>query len=177
MYTLRGSIEFTTSKRNHLTTDIQPWEDGTTRKAVVNAPFVLNTQACLNQKLILIPFPVCLVHKGVTLGEGKAQLEFRNDIITDATTTEILFTDCLSVHVIIQDIVEILTSPLVDDKHRLTIALLFLFLIGKLTFLYLDIIFLRQPAQCLRIGDLFVLHKEIDSITSLTTSKTMTDLF
>ena len=120
---------------------------------------------------------MCLVDQGITLGECKTQLELLDDIVTDATTAEILFADSLSVHVVIQDVMEILTCPLVDNEHRLTVGLFSLLLVRELTLLYLDIVFLRQPAQGLRVGDLLVLHEEVDGITSLPTGKTVTDLF
>lgn len=107
---------------------------------------------------------MCLVDQGITLGECETQLELLDDIVTDATTAEILFADSLSVHVVIQDIMEILTCPLVDNEHRLTVGLLSLLLVRELTLLYLDIIFLRQPTQSLRIGDLLMLHEEVDGI-------------
>ena len=43
LYSLRGSIKLTTTKGHYLTTDIQPREDGTTCKAVIDAMLVLDT--------------------------------------------------------------------------------------------------------------------------------------
>ena len=62
LHTLRGGIEFTTTKGDNLTTDIQPREDGTTRETVVNTTLILNTQTRLYQELIFITLTTSLIH-------------------------------------------------------------------------------------------------------------------
>ncbi len=71
---------------------------------------------------------------------------------------------------------KILTRPLVDHKHRLSLALFAFLVVAQFTLLNFDIVFFRQPAQCLRVGDLLVLHEEVDGITALATSETLADL-
>ena len=68
---------------------------------------------------------------------------------------------------------EILARPLVDHKHRLALALLTLLIVAQFAFLNLYIVFLRQPAQGLRIGYLLVLHQEVHGIATLATRETL----
>ena len=72
-----------------------------------------------------------------------------------------------------QLVTEISHRPFIDDEHALTVALLTLLLFGKLALMYLDVVFLSQPSQCLHIGHLLVLHDEADGIASLSASEAM----
>ena len=176
LHALCTRVEQSASEGHHLPTDIQPREDHTTAISVVDTFLIFNTEACLYQELLLIAFGLgCLCHS-IALGGRESQLKLLDDIIADATATEILLTDGLSVYVVIQDIMEVVPRPLVDDKHRLTLTLFALFFIGELTFLYLDIVFLRQPAQGFGIGNLLMLHEERHRSTALPTGETMTDI-
>ena len=116
---------------------------------------------------------MCLVGQCVTFAQCKAQLELLDDVVTDATTAKVLLADGNAVDVVLQNFVEVLTRPLVHDKHRLTFALLTFLVVSQLTLLYLDIIFLRQPAQRLRIGNLLMFHEKVDGIATFSTGKTL----
>ena len=71
---------------------------------------------------------------------------------------------------------KILTRPFVDHKHRLSLALFAFLVVAQFTLLNLDIVLFRQPAQCLRVGDLLVLHEEVHRIATLAASETLADL-
>ena len=71
---------------------------------------------------------------------------------------------------------EILTSPFVDYKHRFALALFAFFIVSELTFLNLDIVLLCQPTQGLGIGNLLMLHQEVDGIATLATGKAFANL-
>ena len=71
---------------------------------------------------------------------------------------------------------KVVARPLVDHEHRLALTLLTLLIVAELAFLYLDVVFLRQPAQRLRIGYLLVLHQEVHGIATLATREALTYL-
>ena len=71
---------------------------------------------------------------------------------------------------------EVLARPLVDDEHRLALRLLTLLVVRQFALLNLDVVFLRQPAQGLGIGNLLVLHQEVDGIATLATGKAFANL-
>ena len=136
----------------------------------------LKAESRLHQKLRLIARLLGGRGQGVTLRQGEAEVELRNDIVANATAAEVLLADGDAIGIILQDIFEVFHRPLVDDEHRLTVALFLLFLVGEFFLLYLYIVFLCQPAQGLGIGNLFVLHQEVDGRTTLATGKALTDL-
>ena len=176
LHALRGGIKLSATKGHHLAADVQPRENGTTGKTIVESFLIFSTKTRFHQKLLLVSLALCLVGQGVTLREGKAQLEFLNNVVTDATTAEILLADGLSVDIVLQNLMEILTRPLVHHKHRLTLTLLAFLVFVQFTLLNLNVVFLRQPTQCLGIGNLLVLHQEIHGIAALATGKTLTNL-
>ena len=165
-YALGTAIKHTTTKGYHLATDIEPREDGTTCIAVVYSDlfplftflFPLNTQARLHKELRLITLGLSRLCQRITLLRCITQLELLNDIIADATTAEILLANGDAVRIVLKYIVKPVLGPLVDDKHRLTLALGFTLLVSQFLLNNLDIVFLSQPAQGLRIGQLLVLH-------------------
>ena len=176
LHALGPSVQQSSAKRHHLPAHIQPREDHASRIAVIETLFVFDAKARLLQKLRLIACLLRRLGQRIFLRQGKTQTELLHDIIPDASTTEILLTDGDAVRIILQYLLEIGLRPFVHDKHRLAVALLLSFLVGQFLFLYLDIIFLRQPAQSLGIGDLLVLHQEVNGRTTLSTGKTLTDL-
>ena len=142
----------------------------------MQALLTINTQSCFDQEFRLIPRLLRCLCQGVTLLQRITQVKLLDDIIADATATEILPADGDTIGIILHHVLEIVHRPVVDDEHRLTVALFLLLLLGEFLFLDLNIIFLRQPAQGLGIGDLFVLHQEVDGRTTLATSKALADL-
>ena len=132
-----------------------------------------DTEPSLHQVLRLVASLLCCQGQGVALGQGIAQVELRDDVVADSSAAEVLFADSDAVRVVPQHVLEILHRPLVDDKHRLAVALLLTLLVSQLLLLNLDIVFLRQPAQRLGIGDLLVLHQEVDGRSALSTGKAL----
>ena len=70
----------------------------------------------------------------------------------------------------------VVTCKLIDDKGTFTVVLCLTFLVAQFTLLHLDAIFLGQVFQCFRIGNLLVLHDEMDRVATLATGKAFTDV-
>ena len=87
----------------------------------------------------------CL-REGITLIEREAQLKFADDIVPKAAAAKVLHTDGHAVDIFMENLLEILGGPLVDDEHRLPFVFAFLFFIGKFPFPHFDIVFPGQPA-------------------------------
>jgi len=173
--TLCPTVEHTGGEAYDLATDTDPREYHATGIAVDQlASVVFITNAGRQQELLSISLRQCRAGEGCSIGQIIAQLELTDDVITKAATAKILHSDGHAVGMLVQYALKILARPLIDDKHRLALALLFLLLIGKLTLLDLDVILVGQPPQRLGIGHLLVLHDEIDGVSALATTKTMT---
>ena len=121
----------------------------------------------------MIAFALRFIAHRITLRECKTQPELLYDVIANATTTEILLTNGNTIDIVFEDFVKVLTGPLVDHEHRLAVTLFALLVVRQFTFLYLDIVFLGQPAQRFGIGNLLVLHQEVDGIAALATGKAL----
>ena len=176
LYAFGSRVEQTASEGHHPTTHVQPGEYHAPGISVVEALLALDAKTCLLQILRLKTSLLPGEGQGVALRYGIAQIKLLDDIVTDTTTTEILLADGDSVRVVLQQVVKVVHGPLVEDEHRLTVALFFLLLVSQFLLLNLNIVFLRQPAQRLRIGNLLVLHQEVDGRATLATRKTLTDL-
>ena len=176
LHTLRTGIEQSSAKGHHPTTHVQPGEDHAPAIAVVESFLALDAKTRLLQELRLIARFLGRHGQCVALGQGITQVELLDDIVADASATEVLFADGNAVGVVLQHLLEVLQGPLVHCQHRLTVALMLFLLVGQFPLLDLDIILLRQPAQGLGIGYLLVLHQEVDGRTALTTSKALADL-
>ena len=185
VHTLGTTVEHTAAKSHHLSAHAEPWEDGAPREAVeilvlpgLVASLVLvylETQARIYQVFRIIPLLHRLVIERRALGKSETQLEFPDNVIAKATTAEILHADGPSVHVVVKNVLKIFRSPLVDDVHRLALILPLLLLVGQLTLLDLNVIFLGEPAQGIGISHLLQLHQEVDGISALAAGKTMAD--
>ena len=176
LHTFGTRIKQSATKGHHLSTHIEPREDDTPRIAVVHAFFAFDAESCLQQELLLIASLLSGHSQGVTLAERETEIKLLYDIIAHTTTAKILATDGHTIGIVMKDIPEVVHGPLVDDKHRLAVTLLTLLLLSQFFFMYLDIIFLSQPAQCLWIGNLLVLHQEVDGCATLTTREALTYL-
>jgi hypothetical protein len=62
---------------------------------------VLYGQSCLHKKFILKSLTLRFVAHRITLRKGKAQLELLYDIVTDATTAEVLFANSDAVDIVL----------------------------------------------------------------------------
>ena len=187
LHTLCTGIQQSSAESHHLTTDVQPGENHTTsitvRQGLSLIPRFLrliilrDAQACLYQELRLITGFLGCQGQGITFRKRIAQRELLDDIVSDATATEVLPAYGNAVRVVLQHVLKIVLRPLIDNEHRLTVALFLTLLVSQFLLLNLDIVFLRQPAQGLRIGDLLVFHQEVDGCTTLTTGEALADLF
>ena len=164
LYTFGSRVEQTASEGHHPTTHVQPGEYHAPGISVVEALLALDAKTCLLQILRLKTSLLPGEGQGVALRYGIAQIKLLDDIVTDTTTTEILLADGDSVRVVLQQVVKVVHGPLVEDE------------LSQFLLLNLNIVFLRQPAQRLGIGDLLVLHQEVDGRATLATRKTLTDL-
>ena len=109
----------------------------------------------------------------MTVGEGVAEVELLDDIVADAAAAEILLANGDAVGVVLQNVLEILHRPIIDDQHRLAVVLLLSLLVGQFLLLNLDVILPCQPAQGLGIGDLLVLYQEVDGRATLAAGKAL----
>ena len=73
----------------------------------------------------------------------------------------------------VQRLLEKVCRPTVHNQHTLSFALLPSFLVGEFALPNLDVIFSRQPPQCLGISHLFVLHDEAHGRASLAAAEAM----
>ena len=181
----RTAVEHTTSESHHLAAHAEPGEDGSSRESVEILVFStlvgslvlvhLEAEARCHQVFGVIAFLDSLVVQGRPAVGSKSQPELADDVITESTAAEVLHTDGPSVHIVLQDVLEVLRCPFVDDEHRLPFALLLLLLTCQFPLLDLDVIFVGQPAQRIGIGHLFQLHQEVDGVASLSTGEAMAD--
>ena len=107
----------------------------------------------------------------MSVRDVEAQLELPDDIVAEAPAAEILHADSHTVGMVVEQVLEVFCCPFVDDEHRLTLALLFFLLIGELSFVDLNVVFVSQPAQSLGIGHLLVLHDKGYGVAALAASK------
>ena len=168
LHSLRGRVELSPAEAHHLSAHAYPGEDDATGVAVDEVAAVgLVADACLQQELLLVAF----LHGGTgqcaRVGQVEAQLKLLDDVVAETARAEILQADGHAVGMVAQRVLKIAEGPLVDDEHRLALRLLAPLLIGQLTLLYLDMVFVGQPAQRLGIGHLLVLHDEADGRAAL----------
>ena len=102
-----------------------------------------------------------------------AQTKLAYHVVAESTTSVILHAYSDTVGVVMQEFLEIGGSPLIDDKHRLTLVLLLTLLVAYLALMNLYSILLRKPSQRLRIGELLVFHDKTDRIAALSATETM----
>ena len=174
-HSLCARVEQTSAKAHHLSADAYPGEDDASGIAVDKlATVVLIADACLEYEFLLVAIAQGGGGKRTAVLKVVAKLELLYYVVAEATASEILHSYSHAIGVVVQDVLEIACCPFVDNEHALALALLTLFVVGELTLLYLDMVFLGKPAQCLRIGHLLMLHDEAYGIASLATSKAMT---
>ncbi len=176
LHAFRAGVKQSSAKGIHLARHREPREDHTSGIAVNEVAVVLAVaQTCLDKVFGIISCGNGCLGERVTTRQGISQLEFLYDVVTYSTAAEILQTYSLSVGIVFQDVLEILLRPLVHHKHTLAVCSLLLFLSRQLALLYLDVVFVGKPSESVGIGDLLVLHEEVDGIATLATGKAMTD--
>ena len=136
----------------------------------------LDAKSCLLKVFRLIASLLCRQCQSITLLQRKTQAKLLDDIVADASATEILLTYSDAVGIVLQYLLEVFHRPLIDDKHRFAVALFLLLLVSQFLLLDLNIVFLCQPAKRLGVGNLFVLHEEVDGCSALATGKALADL-
>ena len=71
---------------------------------------------------------------------------------------------------------EVLRCVVIDDEEALTLAITLLLLFALLTLDDLDIVLLRQVLERIRIGELLVLHDEVQRRTAFATGEALADV-
>ena len=184
-HTLGTGIQHTSAESHHLPAHTQPREDGTPRESVqilvlsaLVARFLLihlEAETGIHQVFRLISFLHRLVEERRALVQGESQLEFPDDVVSESSASEILHADGSSVHIILQDVLKVFRRPFIHDEHRFALAFPLLLLVGHLAFLNLDMVFVSQPSQRIRIGHLLQLHQEVDGVSTLSAGKAVAD--
>ncbi len=72
---------------------------------------------------------------------------------------------------------ELAGGVLCHHQDALALILLLYILGGDLFLLYLDIVFLRQVTERFGIGEMLMLHDEVDGVASLAAAETLEDAF
>ena len=71
---------------------------------------------------------------------------------------------------------EVLRCVVIDDEEALTLAIALLLLFALLALDDLDVVLLRQVLERIRIGELLVLHDEVQWRTAFTTGEALADI-
>ena len=74
-----------------------------------------------------------------------------------------------------ENVLEVFQSPLVDEEHRLTVALFLLLLGGQLLLVNLDVVLPCQPAQCVGVGQILQLHEEVHRVAAFSAGEAVAD--
>ena len=127
--TLCACIQQSSTKGNHLTAHVEPGEDHATSISVVDTLFALDAETCLYQELLLISSLLGSQIQSIALAQRETKIKLLDNIIANASTTEILTTNGHTIRIVIQHILKVVHGPLVDDEHRLAIALLLFLLV------------------------------------------------
>ena len=109
------------------------------------------------------------------LFEAIAQAETLDNLVTEATTTEIGKTHGTSHLVVIEQVGKIFLGKLADMEEGIAFRLLFLLLLCLLLLVYFYMILFGQPTQCLRVGKMFVFFQEGHHIASFTAAEALED--
>ena len=172
LHALGARVEQATTECIHLTRHREPREYHPAGISVNKFTIVLSVaQSSFHQIILLISGSHSRLRQRVAPRQGISQLKFLDDIIAYATAAEILQSYGLSVGVLLKYVNKVVLRPLVDDKHTLAVGCLLLLLGRQFALTNLYIVFLGEPSQCIGIGYLLVLHKEVYGIASLTASK------
>ena len=139
--------------------------------------FTSGGQTCFKQEITLEACFLCFRREGIALLEAIAQLEFLDNIIAEASFTEVAQADSLPFGMGMEHLHKIITCILIEDEHALTVALCLLLLIGVLFFNNLNIVFAGKVLQRFIVVELLMLHHEMDGRSAFTTGKAFTDVF
>ena len=171
---LRGRIELSPAESHDLSRDTNPREDDASGIAVDEfASVVLVADADLGDEFLLVALLQGAAPEGKAVVEVEAELELPDDVVADATLAEVLHAHGNAVGMVVEKVFEVLQGVFVHDEHGFSLALLTFLLVGEFAFLYFDVVFFSEPAQCLGIGHLLVLHDERDGCAALAAAEAM----
>ena len=100
--------------------------------------------------------------EGIALFQAVTQLKLPHDVIPETPFPKIAQPHSLTLWMGMENLHEIVSGILVEDEHTLTVALGLLLLIGVLLLHHLDSIFAGNVFECLIVGELLMLHHEMD---------------
>ena len=153
-------------------------EDDTSPKTVAQSVVVrFITKSGLDKEFFLISFLYSLLCHGIVALGTIAQLEFLDNVITESTVAKISHTDAASVHMVAQDILEIVAGKLVDDEKAFAFALSELFFVRQFPLLDFDAVFLGEVFQRFGIRHLFMFHDEMYGIAPFAAGETFAQPF
>ena len=172
--TLRARVEHTRREAHHLSIDTDPREGDAPGVAVDElAVLVLVADARLYQELLLVALLQGRWSEHEAVGQVVAQSELQDDVVAEAAASEILHADVVAVGRMVEKVLKVACRPLVDDEHRLPLALLLTLLIGQFALMDLYVVLVGQPPERLGVGHLLMFHDERDGASSLATAKAM----
>ena len=138
--------EDASAKGHHLARNGMDGEDDAAMIAVEQAAIVgLVAKARFLQELGTVAFGNGCASHSIAVGEAVAELKLANDVITKTALAEIRLTNGHPVHVVVQEVYEIIARPFVEHKQALALGGLRLFLIGEFALLDFDAVLLGQP--------------------------------
>ncbi len=165
LHTLGSGGQYASAEGYHLAAKRVDGKDDASPETVAQAVVVrLVAEAGLHQVFLLVTLAECLAGHGVVALGAVAQLELLDDVVAEAAAPEVGHADVASFLGLPQGAAEVVVGPLVDHEQALALALCGLFFARQFAFLDFDAVFLGQEAQGLGIGELFVLHDEMDSV-------------
>ena len=100
-----------------------------------------------------------------------SHLESFQNIITESSAAEVSQSYGFSIRSVVQLVLEPVACPFVNDEHTVAVVARFHFLLRQLLLLNLYAVFLCQIAQGIGVGELFVLHDEVNGASSLSAGK------
>ena len=173
LHVLSSRIKHTTAESHYFTRQRMHREDDTPPKTVAQCTIVFTiTQSGLLQELRLITFLYSSTCQRITIICAISQLELLDNVITEATASQISHTYALTFFYIIKYVLKVFRSKLIDHEKTLAKIARLLFFFGQLTLFYFDIIFTSQPLQSFIIRKLLVLHNEVHHISTLSATET-----
>ena len=131
------------------------------------------TNAGGQQELLFVSLPQGLKAKSLTVKQVIAQPKLLDDIIAKTPATKIPQANGHAISMVVKQILKILACPLVDYEHGLAFALLLFLLVGEFTLFDLNMVFVSEPTQSLRICHLLMFHDKIDRRSTLATAETV----
>ena len=100
-----------------------------------------------------------------------AHLKLLQDIIAETSATEVGQTYGFAIGRVVQLVLEPVAGPFVHNEHTVAVVARFQLLFCEFLLLNLNAVFLGQITQCIGVGELFVLHDEVNRTSSLAAGK------